>query len=102
MKNENPGRSPQERRRKILRSVFLALGIVCAVTLAAELWGYVSFLFAVLGSDSVSVGIIGGADGPTAIFVTSDSKPPVFALGAMLLPIIGLLMAIFGVFKTKK
>lgn len=101
MKNENTNRSPGHRRRKVLRSVFLALGIVCAATLAVELWGYVSFLFA-LGSDSASVGIIGGVDGPTAIFVTSGSKPPVFAVGTVLLPIVGLLMAILGLFKTRK
>lgn len=102
MENENTGRSPRERTHKILRAVFFALGIVCAVTLAVELWGYVSFLIAVLGSDSASVGIIGGADGPTAIFVTSGPQAPAFSIGTVLLPVAGLLMSILGVTKTRK
>ena len=102
MKNGNNISSPRERRRKLLRTLFLALGIVCAVTLASVLWGYISFLFSVLGSDSATVGIIGGADGPTAIFVTSVRTPPAFAVGTVLIPIAGLLMAVLGVCKTRK
>ena len=102
MENEQNSRPPRERRRKILRTVFLALGFVCAAVLAVVFGSYISFLFAILGSDSAAVGVIGGADGPTAIFVTSGPNPPEFTVSTVLVPIAGLLMAILGVSKTKK
>jgi len=42
-------------------------------------------------SQSTSVGIIGGADGPTAIYLASNSGFPLFTIIATILTVIGIL-----------
>lgn len=62
-------------RKSPWRFLFAAFGIYGALYFLSGLWGRILFwiwqLEAIVKPDpSVSVGIIGGADGPTAIFVT--------------------------------
>ncbi len=48
------------------------------------------FLLTACGNEAASIGIIGGADGPTAVFV-SGSLWPIFAGGLLLGLIVGIL-----------
>ena len=89
----------RENKRKSLRYAFAILGLVSAAALVGVIWCYASFLFAVLTPDSTAVGIIGGADGPTAIFVT---EAPIPNAATIFCPILGLIIAIIGIHKTKK
>lgn len=57
-------------RKSPWRFVFLALAVVCALWLA---WYAGLTMFAqILADEAASIGVIGGADGPTAIFVTTS------------------------------
>lgn len=56
-------------RKSPWRYIFLALAILCALWLA---WYLGLTMFAqLLANEAASIGIIGGADGPTAIFITT-------------------------------
>ena len=52
-------------------------------------------------SESASVGIIGGADGPTAILVTSDIIKWMY-VRAFIVIIVAVLVALFIYYKKKK
>ncbi len=81
--------------------VFLIIVIVlCSLSLISTGMG---FLFYFLFSMNQNIGIIGGADGPTAIFVTA-SFSPIDAV-SILLPIIFLITSAWGlkrISRTKK
>ena len=70
----------------------------------------VAFVFAlvcVLGllgcsSESASVGIIGGADGPTAILVTSDIIKWMYVRAFIVIIVVAVLVALFIYCKKKK
>ena len=51
-------------------------------------------------SESASIGIIGGADGPTAIFVTSNINW-LYACGFICIIVIAILVALF-IYRNKK
>lgn len=56
-------------RKSPWRYIFLTLAILCALWLA---WYLGLTMFAqLLANEAASIGIIGGADGPTAIFITT-------------------------------
>lgn len=57
-------------RKSPWRYVFLALAILCALWLAWYL-GLTMFT-QIFANEAASLGVIGGADGPTAIFVTTS------------------------------
>ena len=57
-------------RKSPWRYAFLALAILCALWLAWYL-GLTMFT-QILANEAASLGVIGGADGPTAIFVTTS------------------------------
>ncbi len=65
--------------KTLLLGAAAQVGIFCTVMGAVSLshWGLLDFSI----SDAASIGIIGGADGPTAIFVTSKLAPDL--LGAV-------------------
>lgn len=92
----------KETKRKIWRIVFLALGIFCAIALVEVVFIYGSILFAVLDPNSSVVGVIGGADGPTAIFVTSKLTGLLMHARVIVPPVAGFIIAILGIRKTKK
>lgn len=86
-----------ERWRKVIRIVsFLGIAYVLACLLlgwAVQIWAksQVAFL------DTASIGIIGGADGPTAIFVTSS----VNVADGILLTLV-LIASLLGIYLTRK
>lgn len=57
------------------RFACLALAIVSGATLLWKLILHILILLITRQSEAASVGVIGGADGPTAIFVTSTVSP---------------------------
>lgn len=86
-----------ERRRKVWHGVLTAMCIICAAVLAFQL--YLVFHSAGMLTDmSGTMGVIGGADGPTAIFVTSSSPDP---LSIVLLAAAVTVTAV-GVVKTRR
>ena len=81
------------------RFAFLACAIYGAVKLLGGLWVNIVYWFSVLfmeirsefvPNEAYSIGIIGGADGPTAIFVTA----PVWV--SYLIPTAALIVGIWG------
>lgn len=79
-------------RKSPLRWVMLALSVISGGILAAD--GFTSLMLWLLNRQvDHSIGIIGGADGPTAIFVTS--APPSFSyymeiIGLVILVVAGI------------
>lgn len=92
----------KETKRKVWHVVFIALGIICAIALIEIIFIYGSILFAMLEPNTSVVGIIGGADGPTAMFVTSKLTGLLMHLRVILPPVAGFIIAILGIRKTKK
>lgn len=81
-----------EQRRKMWRIVCVLLLLFSGVSLAFEL-----ALQITIESGAASIGVIGGADGPTSIFVTTSRSP--FADGILL--VLLLVGALIGIYKTK-
>ncbi len=83
-----------EKARKIWRIVFWIAIAVAAVVLLFELTALVFYLISTRTlPESEAIGIIGGADGPTAIFVareTVDIPPLLLAAVALILSAVGL------------
>ena len=83
-----------EKTRKIWRIVFWIAIAVAAVVLLFELTALVFYLISTRTlPESEAIGIIGGADGPTAIFVareTVDIPPLLLAAVALILSAVGL------------
>ena len=65
----------EEKLRNPWRFAFLTLAVICGLYLAGELvsMGLVWYL---TGSEAATLGILGGADGPTAVFVTTQTAVP--------------------------
>ena len=87
------------------RFAFLACAIYGAVKLLGGLWVNIVYWFSVLfmeirsefvPNEAYSVGIIGGADGPTAIFVTA----PVWI--SYLIPTAALIVGIWGYLRLSR
>ena len=87
------------------RFAFLACGVYGAVKLLGGLWVNIVYWFSVLfmeirtafvPNEAYSVGIIGGADGPTAIFVTA----PVWI--SYLIPTAALIVGIWGYLRLSR
>lgn len=66
----------------------------CAAFLISRIYGGISFPV----SEASTIGIIGGADGPTAIFVTASAAP----VWQLMLWILLLAVGIYGICKTKR
>lgn len=80
--------------RKAIHIVSL---LVLALTLGYLLFNLGLFLW-FSHSCAASVGVIGGADGPTAIFVTRSPA----RTGKMLLPLLGIALPAAGLALTRK
>lgn len=76
-----------DRSRRIWRAVFIALGAVALAVIVREM-----LEFAFEGTVSSSIGIIGGADGPTSIIVTGSFRwwPLITSTAALIAAVIGL------------
>lgn len=90
-----------QNKRSPWRFAFLAIGVYGALKLLGGLIPNLYFLllraqttFSV--SEACSVGVIGGADGPTAIFVTG----PVWI--SYIIPVLCLVFGIWGFLKFQK
>ena len=95
-------------RKSPWRFLFAAAAAYGAVQLLGVLWGYLVYFWyrlvysdMVLGigmttTESSSIGIIGGADGPTAIFVTT----PIWM--HYILPVLALVIGIWGFLRLRK
>ena len=86
-----------EKRRKIWRAVFVAIGIVACAVLLGELIEFI-FTQTVISSENESIGIIGGADGPTRILIASTVNP----IGEWIFAVVALVAAGIGIYKTKR
>ncbi len=81
-----------EQRRKGWRIVWVLTAVLAAASLAID----IAFQIAIEWG-AASLGIIGGADGPTSIFITTSLMP-----FADFIPLILLLVgALIGIYKTK-
>ena len=74
--------------KKLLWTIFILSGAVLAA--GAAYFAVIFLQFRLSPAESASVGIIGGADGPTAIFVASQAR-----IGWLLLPVF--LFAVSGI-----
>ena len=94
-------------RKSPWRFLFAAMAACGAAELLGVLWGYlVYFWYQLVYSEvmcigattmeSSSIGIIGGADGPTAIFVTT----PIWM--HYILPVLALVVGIWGFLRLRK
>jgi len=84
-----------ESRRKRWRAFFIILLILTGGILIRELIEFI-FTQSALYSHEPSIGIIGGADGPTAILVASAVNP----MEQWLFALIAAILAIIGICKT--
>ena len=83
------------------RFLFLAIGAYGALKLLGGIWVNILYLLirtqsTISASEAYSVGIIGGADGPTAVFVTT----PVWI--SYILPVVCLIVGIWGYIKFRQ
>ena len=72
-----------------------------------KLLAFVFSLVCVLGligcnSESASVGIIGGADGPTAILLTYSITKWMYVIGFIGIVVVAVLVALFSIVKRKR
>lgn len=79
--------------KKSIGIVFLIVGIIITAVGGAIISG---ILFS--GTQSESIGIIGGADGPTAIFLTS--KLGLFPIAAAV--VVGIVIVVISVIAIRK
>lgn len=86
-------------RKSPWRYVFAAAAAYGAAELLGGLIGWILYLSMGLSSgEASSIGIIGGADGPTAIFVTTSVPSP----AEIVLPVLLLTLGIWGFFRLRK
>lgn len=73
------------------RWVCLVVAVLCAIGL---IWkGIIGlFVYTLTRGESASIGIIGGADGPTAIFVATNPA----TIGSIIIPLILLILGLAG------
>ena len=95
----------EQTKKSPWRFAFLACAVYGAVKLLGGLWVNIVYWFSVLfmeirtsfvPNEAYSVGIIGGADGPTAIFVTA----PVWV--SYLIPTAALIVGIWGYLRLSR
>lgn len=83
-----------EHTRKLRRALFIVLASLCAIVLFIFLTTVISEH--IITNTSSSIGIIGGADGPTSIIVTSRISPrlliPVFAAVLFAASVVGIVL----------
>ena len=78
---------------------WLCLAVVVASVLSLAFGGTIGLLVHLLNTSASSIGIIGGADGPTAIFVTTSQDYICYKLGTT---IILMIMGILGFYRLSR
>ena len=86
-----------ESRRRAWRIFFVCLGAVALLSFAVGIINCVLAMNAI-NEMNASIGIIGGADGPTAIFVVREGV----GFLKLTVPIIALIASVIGILRTKK
>ena len=86
-----------DRNRKIWRAVFIAVVIFAVISLGTDIAVLLNNKFPA-GITSGSIGIIGGADGPTNIYVSDIS----FRFSSIILAVIAFAVSVAGFVKTRK
>ncbi len=86
-----------EKSRRLQRAFFTALLVISVIFLILLLADFFSYC-SISSSMNESAALIGGADGPTAIFVSSGIVKP----ERLIITLIFLILAVFGIYKTKK
>ena len=84
-------------RYTLFRRLCLGLSVLCAAGLLYRRFRGILLAF-LLAPEAASIGIIGGADGPTAIFVTSRFSPQF----TQWLLVCGLVLGIVGFLLLRK
>ncbi len=87
----------KEKKRKIWKGVFIAIGVLALLNLMCDTLKGI-FSCSVKNSIEASESIIGGADGPTAIFVSSIPAQD----WSIILTVAAMIIAAIGIFKTKR
>ena len=82
------------------RWVCLGLVVLCVLVLLHG--GIYGLLTAILTSSQASMGIIGGADGPTAVFITTSSDYLLYQYGVTLLLLIMGMLGFFALSRIRK
>ncbi len=85
-------------RKSPWRFLFAAMAAYGAGDLLLRLWGQITYwiMQAEFRRESLSIGVIGGADGPTAIFVTTP------AWTTFLIPLLLLIVGVWGFLRLRK
>lgn len=84
--------------RKLIRIVSLLVMVLTLAYLLLNLGLFFWFSHSGATGDAASVGIIGGADGPTAIFLTRSPA----STARTLLPLLGIILPVLGLSLTRK
>ena len=92
----------KETKRKIWHVVFWVLGILCAPVVAELIYVYGAMFAAMLRSNQTAVAVIGGADGPTTMWVSAKLTGLLMHARLIVPPVIGLIIAVIGIRKTRK
>ena len=80
--------------RKILRLMCMGTAVFCGISLLGDVAAWIICRFGGISfgiSSASTIGIIGGADGPTAVFVTAAASPGWMIFGKLLMLTISLL-----------
>jgi Na+-transporting methylmalonyl-CoA/oxaloacetate decarboxylase beta subunit len=97
----------EQMNNKIINKFVMIFTVICGAAAAISLLYeyllplYLSYKFKTDLSDASSIGIIGGADGPTTIFVSGSVSPGVTALFAVL-TVIGIVYLIIAKRRDNK
>ena len=87
-------------REKIRRFSFLVCAILGGLALLGNLAAFIACRLVSEGwnipAEAASIGIIGGADGPTAVFVTYGAPSGLHAVLQWLVPLILLVLGVWG------
>lgn len=86
-----------ESRRRIWRTVFIAIAVIAGTILLGELIEFI-YTQAVMNSIDESTSIIGGAVGPTRILIAGTVNP----IGEWIFALIAAVAAGIGIYRTRK
>lgn len=86
-----------ESRRKVWRTLFITATVLAGMVLLGNLGIFLCQHFALQGLRG-DTAVIGGADGPTAIFVTNTEFHPLPTLLALMVAVV----SVIGICKTRK
>lgn len=87
-------------RKSPWRFVFLALAVLCGLYLLGEAAAMV-LVYLLTGSERAGMGVIGGADGPTSIFVATSVAVPTEQM-KLLAALALLAVGAFGYWRLKR